>query len=75
MVECHLAKVEVAGPNPVSRSKRKRTRFCVRFLFTRENGIEPCAIIKDSIIMKLVIYRTLLLNKVCAQGSGAAAVV
>ena len=22
MVECHLAKVKVAGPNPVSRSKR-----------------------------------------------------
>ena len=24
MVECHLAKVKVAGPNPVSRSTRKR---------------------------------------------------
>lgn len=29
------------------------------------------AIIKNRIIMKLI-YRTLLLNKVCAQGSGAA---
>ena len=24
VVECHLAKVKVAGPNPVSRSTRKR---------------------------------------------------
>ena len=24
MVECHLAKVKVAGPNPVSRSKKER---------------------------------------------------
>ena len=36
VVECHLAKVEVAGPNPVSRSKRRRRAqkapsfFCAR---------------------------------------------
>ena len=43
---------------PVSRS-RERIIFCI------------VAIIKNRIIMKLI-YRTLLLNKVCAQGSGAA---
>ena len=26
MVECHLAKVKVAGPNPVSRSTQKDSR-------------------------------------------------
>ena len=26
VVECHLAKVEVAGPNPVSRSKVNMTK-------------------------------------------------
>ena len=29
MVECHLAKVKVAGPNPVSRSTQKDRSFFV----------------------------------------------
>ena len=45
-----------AIPSP---ARGKATIFCI------------IAIIKNRIIMKLI-YRTLLLNKVCAQGSGAA---
>ena len=30
VVECHLAKVKVAGPNPVSRSNRKGSRLCTK---------------------------------------------
>lgn len=34
MVECHLAKVEVAGPNPVSRSKKNDKHIkCLSFFF------------------------------------------
>ena len=33
MVECHLAKVKVAGPNPVSRSTQKDSRKdCLFFI-------------------------------------------
>ena len=35
MVECHLAKVEVAGPNPVSRSK-KACRYGALFVFAKK---------------------------------------
>ena len=47
------------GPSP---ARGKAIIFCI------------VAIIKNRIIMKLI-YRTLLLNKVCAQGSGAAVVL
>ena len=36
MVECHLAKVKVAGPNPVSRSTQKDSRKDCLFLFCVE---------------------------------------
>ena len=39
MVECHLAKVEVAGPNPVSRSK-KACRYGALFVFAKSAAIE-----------------------------------
>lgn len=45
------------GPSP---ARGKAIIFCI------------VAIIKNRIIMKLI-YRTLLLNKVCVQGSGVAA--
>ncbi len=36
MVECHLAKVEVAGPNPVSRSKKNdKHKTCLSFFLER----------------------------------------
>ena len=35
MVECHLAKVEVAGPNPVSRSKKNDKHIkCLSFFLS-----------------------------------------
>ena len=39
MVECHLAKVEVAGPNPVSRSK-KACRYGTLFVFAKSAAIK-----------------------------------
>ncbi len=38
MVECHLAKVKVAGSNPVSRSKTKQRRLRLCFVLERETG-------------------------------------
>ena len=38
MVECHLAKVKVAGSNPVSRSKTKREVSTSLFVLERETG-------------------------------------
>ena len=39
VVECHLAKVEVAGPNPVSRSKKNDKHIkCLSFFLERDQG-------------------------------------
>ena len=38
MVECHLAKVKVAGPNPVSRSIEKSTRLSGGFFYGAGDG-------------------------------------
>ena len=43
MVECHLAKVKVAGPNPVSRSKIAIGEFLNKTGFASRSEVRICA--------------------------------
>ena len=47
MVECHLAKVKVAGPNPVSRSIEKPTRLSGGFFYGAGDGSAHACVSKQ----------------------------
>ena len=57
VVECHLAKVKVAGPNPVSRSRRRKQAKQLAFLFSPTTSTKNPDVIMTSgfyfVIIKL----------------------